>query len=165
MNKLIVYKETIGEVFMKPKKFKEIIPVMKASVGNYERIMTKISKELGLSFSEAHVLLFFNDNNEFINAKDIVFCDNVSKSFVSKAIKSLLEKNYIKIIVDESDKRYQKIILNNNTKDMIKKLECVRVEYKNYLVKDLTNEELEGFFKVLEKIENNIMNYENEGFE
>lgn len=145
---------------MKQRKYKKIIPVMKASVNYYDKIMTKVSKEMDLSFSEAHVLLFFYDNDNLINAKDIVCKDNVSKSFVSKAINLLVEKNYIKIIQDNDDKRFQKIILNDNTKDIINKLDTVRNNYRNNLISNISLEELECFFKVLEKIENNIMNYE-----
>lgn len=145
---------------MKPKMFKEIISVMKVVTSNYEKIMTNKAKELGLSFAEAHVLLFFYDNDSLINAKDIVFKDNVSKSFVSKAIKSLVDKKYIKIIVDEKDKRYQKIILNDNTKSVIKDLNTVRDKYRDFLVNNVTKDELCIFLKVLEKIETNIMLYD-----
>jgi len=145
---------------MKEKKFKDIIPVIKISLNIYEKLITNTAKQFGLNFGEAQVLLFFYDNDNLINAKDVAYKDKVSKSFVSKTIKNLVEKNYIKIIVDENDKRYQKIELNNNKINVIDKLNKTREDYKNYLVSDLSNKELDIFLKVLDKIENNIILYE-----
>jgi len=139
------------------KRLCEIIILSKILTKNYQNKINEISKNYGLTNSEAKTLLFFYDNPNCFNAKDFKNNHHVSKSYVSKAIKLLLDKKLIKIIVDNTDKRYQKIEINSNAKKIIKDLIKIRNDFKFNLMKDINEKDLNIFFEVLRKIEKNIM--------
>lgn len=142
------------------KRMCETIILTKLISEKYQNEITKIIYKFGLNFGEANTLLFFYDNPDCINAKDFRNNHHVSKAYVSKAINSLLDKKLVNIVVDNNDKRYQKIEINENALKILNALNEVRKEVRNSLMKNITEEELSTFFEVLRKIKENIINIE-----
>lgn len=144
----------------------EILKLMKVSkiaVDNFHKSIYYDAKKNGISKCEAEVLLFFYENPK-LNAKDAVFNNHVSKAYVSKAISLLLKKNLITIYTDETDRRYQKIIINDNAKKIIDSLINTQQQIINYLIEDINVNELKMFLEVVNKIEDKILNLEERKF-
>ena len=142
---------------------KEVLNIMKITKyasENFDRIICAEAKKLGISKCEADVLLFFYENPEFNNAKDAVFKNHVSKAYVSKAISLLLKKNLINIYIDELDKRYQKIKINDKAIPIINSLINTQQKAIDYFIRDIEKEDFKIFLKVINSIENKIIKLE-----
>jgi len=143
-------------------KIWKIVKMAKFSADSFNKRMSKVAEQFGLNSSEIAILMFFYDNPTFSNAKDIVCNKHVSKAYVSKALNLLLEKKLVNIVTDNLDKRYQKITINNSANKIIDKVNIARENYKKEIIKNIDDSELNIFFEVLSKIEQNIMNMEEE---
>lgn len=126
----------------------------------YSELIINCSKKFNISKCEADILLFFNNNKKYCNAKDAVKLRHVSKSYVSKAINLLLKKGYIKIIPDEKDKRYQEIVIDESVRKIVDYLKFKQIEFMRILKKDINENDEQIFLKVLDQMENNILNME-----
>lgn len=141
-------------------EFFEVLKIIRMSADNYGKVISEEAKKLGITKSEADVLLFFSNNPDCINAKDAVFNEKISKAYVSKAIALLLEKNYITLSVDEFDKRYQKIVITNNASEIVEKLNYVQQCFFKTLKSNINSNDFLKFFEVLKIIEKNILEIE-----
>lgn len=141
-------------------EFFEVLKIIRMSADNYGKIISEEAKKLGITKSEADVLLFFSNNPNCINAKDAVFNEKISKAYVSKAIALLLEKNYITLSIDEFDKRYQKIVITNNASEIVEKLNYVQQCFFKTLKSNINSNDFLKFFEVLKIIEKNILEIE-----
>lgn len=128
----------------------------------YTEMISNCAKKFNISKCEADILLFFYNNKKYCNAKDVVKLRHVSKSYVSKAISMLLKKGYIKIIPDDKDKRYQEIVVDDSAIKIVRYLKSIQLEFKKSLRKNINENDEKIFFKVLDQIENNILDMEEE---
>lgn len=122
-----------------------------------------VASSLNLSMPEAHVLLFLSNNPECNHACDAVLKRGLSKAYVSKAITSLIEKDYIEYKIDESDKRYQHIVLKETVKDKVKILQMEQVKLINALKANITKDEFNTCINVIDKIYDNFIYLETGG--
>ena len=104
------------------KENSKILFYIKMSKELYDIMIEEEAKKCGITKQEAHVLLFFSNNPNFSNATDVVCYRGFSKAYVSKAIKSLEERKFIKIVNSDIDKRYQHILINSIAYDIVDKL-------------------------------------------
>lgn len=122
----------------------------------YDNMIEEEARKCGISKQEAHILLFFWNNPNFSNARDAVIYRRFSKAYVSKAIALLEGREFVSLISDSIDKRYQHIIINDKAKNVIIKLKSVQDEYYNSLKEGISSEEFITYIKVIDKIALNI---------
>lgn len=142
------------------KRMSELIILSKIFTDTYQNIINSIGVKFGLNLGEANTLLFFFDNPDCFNAIDFKNNHHVSKAYVSKAINSLLEKKLIKLIIDDNDKRYQKVEINENALVIINALNKERKDFINSILSKTNEKELDIFFEVLRNVKENIINME-----
>lgn len=114
-----------------------------------------IAKNLKLTKPEVDILIFLINNKENRGC-DICDFRGFSKSYVSKAVNKLLKRGYITIKQDEKDKRYQHIIINAKAKKTIKIINNNQKEIINRMFKGISEEELNNFKLVINKISQNL---------
>lgn len=104
-----------------------------------------------------HILGYIYDNREKdIFQKDIEREFNIRPSTATNMLK-LMEKNGMIVRVSvENDARLKKIVLTKKALDIHNFIELDLDSLENRLSKNVTEQEREVFFKVLEKINNNI---------
>lgn len=99
---------------------------------------------------------FYKNRHTDIFQKDFEQEFNIRRSTASNIL-SLMEKNgLIKRVSVSYDKRLKKIVLTEKALEMQDKLEVVFGNLEQVIVKDISEEELEIFFSVLKKINNNL---------
>ncbi len=125
---------------------------------NHNKVIHEVAKKYNMSLCEADMLLILTNNSEIINAKDVICSSKVSKSYVSKSINLLVNKNLIEITLDEFDKRKQKIIVSDNANKIIKDLKKTQKKYLQNLKTDISDDELNTFISILKKMSKNIIN-------
>lgn len=99
---------------------------------------------------------FYNNRHRDIFQRDFEQEFNIRRSTASNIL-SLMEKNgLIKRVSVSYDKRLKKIVLTEKALGMQDRLEPIFASLEDVIIKDISEEELQIFFSVLEKINNNL---------
>lgn len=133
----------------------KILFTMNNSKSLYSKKIEACANSLGLTKSEADILLFFGNNPKYTNACDAVVQRKFSKAYVSKALSSLYNKKLISITSNEKDKRYQQISLTESSNKTLKELQKCQEEYFSSLTSGISKEDFNIFLKVIKKIMDN----------
>jgi DNA-binding MarR family transcriptional regulator len=83
---------------------------------------------------------------------------NLRRATVSGVLHTMENNGIITRVTDNSDGRVKKIILNNKAKEIFNTNKKNLKEIENIVVKDISNEDLETFFCVINKMKENIKN-------
>lgn len=143
--------ESIGKILYIASKGRE----------RYYKTLEECSKEKGISKQEIDVLIFLEEHTSDC-ACDVVNERGVSKSYVSKALSKLQQDGFIKVEKDSFDKRYQHIILDKKAKDILIYMKKKQKKMIAELTKDIKDEDLEVFFKVISQMIFNLKIKESE---
>lgn len=93
-----------------------------------------------------------------IYQKDLENVLNLRRATVSGVLQSMEKKGFIERIIDERDTRTKKIILQKKAKEMFEKNKKQLDELEKVAIKDISQEDLNVFSKVIAKMMNNIEN-------
>lgn len=111
-----------------------------------------------LNGMQLHVLGYLGRNcsERDVFQKDIEKAFNIRRSSATVLLNVLEEKDFIIRIPVESDKRMKKIILTEKALSLDKKIKKRIEEFEYVVEKGITNEEKEAFFKVMDKVKENL---------
>lgn len=109
-----------------------------------------------VQFKILHYL--FKNEEKIIYQSDIEKLIESRRSTTSGILNTMEKNNLIKRIESKQDARKKQIILTSYCKGYYNKMLKQRHIFEEKLKENITNEELETFFKVTEKIKSNIMN-------
>jgi len=143
--------ESIGKILYIASKGRE----------RYYKTLEACSLEKGISKQELDVLVFLDQHSNNC-ACDVVNERGLSKSYVSKAIFKLQQDGFITVTRDTQDRRYQHITLNDKAKDIISYMKEKQKKMFSELTKDINEEDLEVFFKVVSQMISNLKIKESE---
>jgi DNA-binding MarR family transcriptional regulator len=91
----------------------------------------------------------------------ILFLD---KTTVTRTLQKLIKNGYVIKLKDKDDRRINRIYLTKKSKELAMKVNNLKADVLESLMQGITDEEFEGFFKVLTKMfenaERNTKNYE-----
>ena len=102
---------------------------------------------------------FYENSDKDIFQKDFEERFSIRRSTASKILKTMEEKGYIKRISVESDARLKKIVLTDTAVELHKKITADIAAREKRLRQNVTEQELEIFFKVMEKFTANLEDY------
>ncbi len=141
---------------MDGKNIAKILYIAKKGREGYDHAIEQCAKKLGISKQEVDVLLFLEYHESCDRACDMVEDRGFSKAYVSKAISRLIEKGLVSVETDKKDRRYQHVILNEESKKIISDMKCIEQEASQKLMEGVSKEELKNFMNVIEKMVSNI---------
>lgn len=121
----------------------------------YYSLSVKVAYECGITKPEADILAFLNNNPTCDTAKDIVKLKGFSKAYVSKAVVPLLEKGFIKIDIDKSDRRCQHLKLTEKSKPIIKELYDMQNKFVNKITEGIDKKDIEKYLEVIQYFSEN----------
>lgn len=101
----------------------------------------------------------FKHQNSEIYQKDLEEILNLRRATVSGVLKTMEKNNLIERIVDSTDTRTKKIILNPKTYDLFLKKKQEMKELEEIVVDGISEKEIEEFLNVLNKIKMNVKKY------
>lgn len=84
----------------------------------------------------------------------------VSTATIAIALKKLEKNGYINKIADEEDNRLNKIVITEKGKDAIEKSRQLFDDIDSTMFEGFSNEEKKNFVNMLERIEDNLLRYE-----
>lgn len=96
--------------------------------------------------------------NENIYQKDLENVFKVSRATLSGVLQTMEKYQLIDRVIDTNDTRTKKIILNKKAKEIFEEKKKKFADVENIILKDIKKEELESFFKLLEKMKINLLN-------
>lgn len=99
--------------------------------------------------------LFLNQNID-IYQKDIEEEFMINKSRLSKILSNLEKADLVKRVSSKEDARFKKIVLGEKAKKINKNILKSKEELEKSMLNGVTEKELEIFYNVLDKIENNL---------
>nr|WP_312292349.1 MarR family transcriptional regulator [Clostridium chromiireducens] len=111
--------------------------------------------------SGQHDFLYVISKNEGISQKELSEFLYVGKSTTAKAVKNLIENDYVKRVQDESDKRIYRLYLAEEGKKVIPKIESTFLELVAIFSKNLSKEEEEQTVIILKRILHTISEEKN----
>lgn len=124
----------------------------------YDNMMSQAAAKYNLTKPEADVLIFLYNNPEFDTAKDIVTYRGLSKAYVSKAVDLLMRKGIIDTVVCKNDRRYVHLKVSEGAQGTINELRSTQRAFIKSIMSNLSDEEIEGFWNVVEKMIHNVQN-------
>ena len=99
--------------------------------------------------------LFKNEDNE-VNQKDIEQHICVSKATISGALFSMEKNGFIKRVTSQKDQRSKQIIITDTSREAYNSLSIVFEEVNKELLEGVTEDEINTFYKILDKFSKNI---------
>ena len=97
-------------------------------------------------------------HHEPIYQRDIEKIIESRRSTTSGILNTMEKNNLIKRISSQSDARAKKILLTDYSLNMLKMMLKQKDDFEHQIQESISEEEIEIFFKVTEKIKNNITN-------
>ena len=102
---------------------------------------------------------FYENREKDIFQKDFEERFSIRPSTASKILKTMEDKGYIKRVSVESDARLKKIILTETAVELHKRITADIAAREMRLRQNVTDEELQNFFRVMEKFTANLEDY------
>ncbi|MBQ7890572.1 MAG: MarR family transcriptional regulator [Erysipelotrichaceae bacterium] len=117
----------------------------------------KMESKDDLSLVQAHTLRYLDEHKEEdVFQRDIEKILNVRRSTCTEILNVLERDGYIERHSVNSDKRLKKLVLTAKTKELHLTISKNVERLEALLKKDINEEELEIFFKVIDKMKQNV---------
>ena len=117
----------------------------------------KVESKDDLSLVQAHTLRYLDEHKEEdVFQRDIEKILNVRRSTCTEILNVLERDGYIERHSVNSDKRLKKLVLTAKTKELHLTISKNVERLEALLKKDINDEELEIFFKVIDKMKQNV---------
>lgn len=101
----------------------------------------------------------FTHQNEDIYQKDLENVLNISRASVSGILHTMEKNEIIKRVICNNDVRCKKIILNENAYNIFMQGKEKFIELEKVLLTNISKEELNQFNNIVDKMQNNLINY------
>ena len=105
----------------------------------------------------------FENNLDYVYQKDLENVLNLRRATVSGVLQTMEKNGLLKRVIDSDDTRVKKVILNPETKKKFTQRKEKLLILENLITKNISDSELETFYIVIDKMKNNIKEYNNEG--
>jgi DNA-binding MarR family transcriptional regulator len=112
------------------------------------------NQKSGITFEQFIILHLLHTNCNIIQ-QDLANYMQKDKSIIVRQINGLLEKNFVTRITNSGDKRKKNLILTDAGTEILKSMKVVALEVSNKLLSGVTEDEVENFRRVLDKINSN----------
>ncbi len=122
----------------------------------YQHYMREELKKYKIGNSEYPILLCLN-NNPGICQNEVSRLTKLNKSLTSRGVKKLIEYEYLYQEDDLHHKQKQKLFLTKRGEQLIPDLKKIITHWKEIILKDLSDSEIETLYRVMEKIDQNSM--------
>ncbi len=135
------------------KKSMPILPHIKFLHDKMEKLGNNLLRDKDLTLAQAHVLGYLRSRQNWqAPFKDVEKSINVAQSTAAGIIARLEKKSFIETFYDPNDKRVKIVHLTENGINAMKEIRTSFDQVENELLQNLSNEEKETFFNLVQKI-------------
>lgn len=125
----------------------------------HRRIMESSLEKVGV-FQGQHRILMELSENEYHSQKEIAAAMKVSTATIAIALKKLEKNGYINKITDEEDNRLNIIVITEKGRNVIEMSRQLFNDIDSTMFAGFSNEEKKNFINMLDRIEDNLLKYE-----
>jgi DNA-binding MarR family transcriptional regulator len=108
--------------------------------------------------SGQHDFFYVISKNEGITQKELGEHLHVGKSTTAKAVKNLIAHGYIRKEKDDIDKRFERLYLTEEGKEIVPRIQATFIELVDITTKNMPKNEIENTIALLKKILENVDN-------
>lgn len=112
------------------------------------------NRKTGITFEQFIILHLLHSNCNIIQ-QDLANHMQKDKSIIVRQINGLLEKKYVTRITNTDDKRKKNLILTDAGTELLKSMKAIAFEVSEKLLSGVTEDDVEIFRRVLNKISSN----------
>ena len=124
----------------------------------YDSMLRPVCDRYGLAPIEATIISFLQNNPGRDTAADIVELRMLSKSNVSQAVESLIQKSLLQRRQDTEDRRRIHLKLRPLAEPVTESIDKVREEFLETVLEGFTKEELETYSSFFQRLFKNTKN-------
>jgi len=135
---------------------KDICLLFKEIFQNIERQKNKSLEQIDLTSIQASVLIYLLNEKEYRNQRDIEKEFNLTNPTVNGILNRLESKGFIERVVSKKDARNKEIHLTDKSLKLNKEMIIKAKEVEKNIVNNINEEELNVFYNVIKKINENI---------
>lgn len=122
----------------------------------YDRFLKPVCDSYGLQPIEATIISFLYNNPSVDTAADIAELRMLSKSNVSKAVESLIQKSLLQRRQDADDRRRIHLSLTSSATPITGEIELAREAFREKVFAGFSQQEREQFLDLNERIAQNL---------
>lgn len=132
------------------------VPISHSALSLYAEVCRPVCRELEIPQTAFDILMYIAEHDEYTTAKKIVELCGIKKNLVSMNVEKLVQQGYIRRKEDPCDRRSVRLELTDKASTIVEKGKRVQKYYFEFLIKGLTEEELEAYRKCTETISSNM---------
>ena len=121
-----------------------------------EEQIAELRQKYDMKKAELEILYFLSKCGSHNTSKDIHYQLMMNKGHISQAVDSLCKRHYIIATPDQQDRRYIHYQLSDSAQQIVEEMAKKRLEMDQRIVEGISEEDLEIFRAVSEKIRKNI---------
>ena len=133
----------------------DLLIALRRIVKLHDSMLKDVCEEYNLTLIEGKIISFLYNNPEKDTAADIVELRMLSKGTVSQA-ESLIQKSLIRRSQDKNDRRKIHLYLTEKAEPVTSSIVLMRKEFNKEVFFGISQEELDLFHKINDKINDNI---------
>ena len=134
----------------------DLLIALRRIVKLHDSMLKDVCEEYNLTLIEGKIISFLYNNPEKDTAADIVELRMLSKGNVSQAVESLIQKSLIRRSQDKNDRRKIHLYLTEKAEPVTSSIVLMRKEFNKEVFFGISQEELDLFHKINDKIKVNI---------
>ena len=134
----------------------DLLIALRRIVKLHDSMLKDVCEEYNLTLIEGKIISFLYNNPEKDTAADIVELRMLSKGNVSRAVESLIQKSLIRRSQDKNDRRKIHLYLTEKAEPVTSSIVLMRKEFNKEVFFGISQEELDLFHKINDKINDNI---------
>ena len=126
----------------------------------HHKLLEKQVGDCGMHRSQHAILLYIFHLEHAPSQKEIADHFSVSPAAVAVSMKKLENGGYIERKSQQNDSRFNEIIITEKGKEILRKTKSLVDLVDRKMFDDFTDEEYDIFYKCLDKMQNNLLNFE-----
>ena len=134
----------------------DLLIALRRIVKLHDSMLKDVCEEYNLTLIEGKIISFLYNNPEKDTAAEIVELRMLSKGNVSQAVESLIQKSLIRRSQDKNDRRKIHLYLTEKAEPVTSSIVLMRKEFNKEVFFGISQEELDLFHKINDKINDNI---------
>ena len=143
-------------------ELQRLMAFMKKSEAVYQKYCNEIIKKWDLNATSFGVLMFLANNPEHNTARDVCRMGGIKTGIASISVDHLIRAGYIRRETDPEDRRIQRLFVEDKAGEVIRQGRESQTEFLKTVTGALTPEERAVYFRLTDKIMDQINEMEQE---
>ena len=122
----------------------------------YNEFAKKELSDYEFTPNEIATMIYLMENEDIDTAKGISDRFQITQSLICRSVDTLTKKGYIQVETDTEDRRVNHLILNIEDVKLKEILENLNTRYMKKIFNGISQEEIDNFHVMMQKIEDNF---------